>query len=114
MDGRGARCAPSVRRSAPRVADQADHLTFTHDKHAGHDPVVFRQLFWWKLVLAVPVLLFSDQVQEWCGYSIDTPLAAWIPAVLGIAIFAIGGKRWRMSRPWQRGHDLALHPVGDA
>ena len=44
------------------------------DKHAGHDPEVFRRLFWWNLVLVVPVLVFSDQIQEWFDYSID---GAW-------------------------------------
>ena len=54
-----------------------------HDTHAGHDPVVFRRLFWANLVLAVPVLVFSDQIQDWFGYSIGGAWAAWVAPVLG-------------------------------
>jgi P-type Cu2+ transporter len=63
-----------------------------HDKHAGHDPEVFRRLFWWNLGLAVPVLVFSDQIQDWFGYSIDAAWAVWIPPVLGTVIYLWGGK----------------------
>ncbi len=31
-----------------------------HDKHEGHDPEMFRRLFWWNLLLAIPVLVFSE------------------------------------------------------
>ena len=48
-----------------------------HDKHAGHDPEMFRRLFWWNLLLAVPVLVFSPQIQEWFGYSIDGARSIW-------------------------------------
>lgn len=63
-----------------------------HDKHAGHDPEMFRQLFWWNLVLAVPVLVFSEQIQDWFGYSIDGAWAAWIAPVVGTVIYLWGGK----------------------
>ena len=64
----------------------------SHDKHAGHDPEMFRRLFWWNLALAVPVLVFSDQIQEWFGYSIEGGWVAWIPPVLGTVIYLWGGK----------------------
>ncbi len=63
-----------------------------HDKHAGHDPEMFRQLFWWNLVLAVPVLVFSQQIQDWFGYSIDGAWAAWIAPLIGTVIYLWGGK----------------------
>ncbi len=63
-----------------------------HDKHAGHDPEVFRQLFWWNLVLAVPVLVFSQQIQDWFGFSIDGAWAAWVAPVIGTVIYLWGGK----------------------
>jgi Cu2+-exporting ATPase len=63
-----------------------------HDKHAGHDPGMFRRLFWWNLVLAVPVLVFSEQIQEWFGYSIDGAWAAWVAPVLGTVVYLWGGK----------------------
>jgi len=63
-----------------------------HDKHAGHDPEMFRRLFWWNLVLAVPVLVFSEQIQEWFGYSIDGAWAAWPAPVIGTVIYLWGGQ----------------------
>ncbi|MEZ5227795.1 MAG: hypothetical protein R2710_14310 [Acidimicrobiales bacterium] len=63
-----------------------------HDKHAGHDPDMFRRLFWWNLLLAVPVLVFSPQIQEWFGYSIDGGWAAWVAPVLGTVIYLWGGQ----------------------
>jgi len=63
-----------------------------HDKHAGHDPEMFRRLFWWNLVLAVPVLVFSEQIQDWFGYSIDGAWVAWIPPIVGTVIYLWGGR----------------------
>ena len=34
-----------------------------HDRHAGHDPEMFRRLFWWNLVLAVPVMKAIGQAK---------------------------------------------------
>ncbi len=63
-----------------------------HEKHAGHDPEVFRRLFWWNLLLAAPVLVFSSQIQNWFGYSIDAPWAAWVAPLLGTVIYLWGGQ----------------------
>ncbi|MCB0995868.1 MAG: heavy metal translocating P-type ATPase [Acidimicrobiales bacterium] len=53
---------------------------------------MFRRLFWWNLLLAVPVLVFSPQIQEWFGYSIDGAWAAWVAPVLGTVIYLWGGQ----------------------
>ena len=63
-----------------------------HDKHAGHDPEMFRRLFWWNLLLAIPVLVFSRQIQDWFGYSIDGAVAAWVAPVIGTVIYLWGGQ----------------------
>ena len=63
-----------------------------HDKHAGHDPEMFRRLFWWNLLLAIPVLVFSEQIQEWFGYSIDGRWAAWPAPIIGTVIYVWGGQ----------------------
>jgi Cu2+-exporting ATPase len=64
-----------------------------HDKHAGHDPAVFRRQFWIVAALTIPVVIWSEEVQRWIGYRApDVPGAAWIPAVLGTIIFAYGGR----------------------
>ena len=63
-----------------------------HDKHAGHDPEMFRRLFWWNLALAIPVLAFSDQIQSWFGYEVGASWAAWVPPVIGSVIYLWGGR----------------------
>ena len=52
---------------------------------------MFRRLFWWNLALAVPVLVFSEQIQDWFGYSIDGAWAAWVAPVLGTVVYLWGG-----------------------
>lgn len=63
-----------------------------HDKHAGHDPEMFRRLFWWNLVLAIPILVFSDQIQEWFGYTIDGQWASWVAPLIGTVVYLWGGR----------------------
>ncbi|BDZ60395.1 hypothetical protein GCM10025873_01860 [Demequina sediminis] len=68
--------------------------TQSHDAHAhgtdhsGHADL-FRRLFWWNLILAVPVIATSGMVEHWLGY--DLPGTAWIPPVLGTVIYLWGG-----------------------
>ncbi|WP_228373295.1 heavy metal translocating P-type ATPase [Demequina silvatica] len=56
--------------------------------HSGHADL-FRRLFWWNLLLAVPVSATSEMVEGWLGY--DLPGSAWIPPVLGTVIYLWGG-----------------------
>jgi Cu2+-exporting ATPase len=53
---------------------------------------MFRRLFWWNLLLAVPVIVFSHMIQDWFGYSIDTAWAAWVPPIIGTVIYLWGGQ----------------------
>ncbi|MEP7041056.1 MAG: heavy metal translocating P-type ATPase [Chloroflexota bacterium] len=63
-----------------------------HDKHAGHDPDVFRRQFWVVLLLTIPVVIWSREVQDWLGYTAPSfPASEWIPAILGTVVFAYGG-----------------------
>ena len=63
-----------------------------HDKHAGHSVAMFRDRFWLSLILTVPVVFYSEMIQEWFGYSAPTvPGAEWIAPVLGTVIFVYGG-----------------------
>ncbi|WP_228373790.1 heavy metal translocating P-type ATPase [Demequina maris] len=67
----------------------------SHDAHAHHGTDhsghadLFRRLFWWNLLLAIPVIATSEMVEGWLGY--DLPGSAWIPPVLGTVIFLWGG-----------------------
>ncbi|WP_062386114.1 heavy metal translocating P-type ATPase [Demequina iriomotensis] len=56
--------------------------------HSGH-AMLFKRLFWWNLLLAVPVIATSEMVEGWLGY--DLPGSAWIPPVLGTVIYVWGG-----------------------
>lgn len=62
-----------------------------HDKHAGHDPEMFRRRFWLSLLLTIPIVLTSEMVMDWLGYSLDFPGRSWIGPVLGTAVFFYGG-----------------------
>lgn len=61
--------------------------------HAGHGDHVaeFRRLFWLNLVLAVPVVVFSEMFSDLLGYS-RPPGTAWISPVFGIIVFISGGR----------------------
>ncbi|MGH2392420.1 MAG: heavy metal translocating P-type ATPase, partial [Candidatus Limnocylindria bacterium] len=79
---RGARQAAAVEHGA--------HAS--HDKHAGHDPDVFRRQFWIVLALTIPVVIWSEEVQMWLGYTAPVfPGSEWIPAILGTIVFGYGG-----------------------
>ncbi len=63
-----------------------------HDKHAGHSPAMFRDRFWLSLALTLPVVFFSEMIQEWFGYIAPSfPGSGWIAPVLGTFIFIYGG-----------------------
>src|ERR1700754_3090076 len=62
-----------------------------HDKHAGHgDGSMFRDKFWVSLVLAVPVVGFSEMFADLVGYEVPG-WAGWIPPVVGTFLFFYGG-----------------------
>ncbi len=63
-----------------------------HDKHAGHNPAMFRDRFWLTLSLTLPVVYFSHMFQELLGYSAPHfPGSTWVAPVLGTIIFVYGG-----------------------
>ncbi len=63
-----------------------------HDKHAGHSPEMFRDRFWFSLVLTLPILYFSEQVQQILGYrAVSFPGSEWVNPLLGTVLFFYGG-----------------------
>src|SRR5262249_11176221 len=40
-----------------------------HDKHAGHSVAMFRDRFWLSVLLTIPILIWSEMVQDWLGYT---------------------------------------------
>jgi Cu2+-exporting ATPase len=64
-----------------------------HDKHAGHDPDVFRRQFWIVALLTIPVVIWSHEVQMWLGYTAPVfPGSEWVTPLLGTVIFVYGGR----------------------
>jgi Cu2+-exporting ATPase len=59
--------------------------------HTGHE-ILFRNRFWISLALTVPILLFSEMLQRWFGFSMPTfPGSQWIGPVFSVIVFAVGG-----------------------
>ena len=79
--------------SAHSGHDAAATAPGAHDKHAGHDPEVFRRQFWIVLALTLPVVAWSAEVQRWIGYTAPTFAGSdWITPLLGTLVFAYGGR----------------------
>ncbi|HEX7068992.1 MAG TPA: heavy metal translocating P-type ATPase [Candidatus Limnocylindria bacterium] len=91
-DEHGQHTPPADPHHAP-LHDSANGGHAAHSKHAGHDPEAFRRQFWILLALTIPVVIWSEEVQHWLGYT--APVfggSEWIPPVLGTIIFAYGGR----------------------
>ncbi len=72
--------------------DTHGHGHHGHDKHEGHSVEMFRNKFWLSLALTLPVVFWSDHIQELIGYMAPVfPGSEWIPAVLGTVVFFYGG-----------------------
>ncbi|WP_276282815.1 copper-translocating P-type ATPase [Halorussus caseinilyticus] len=65
-----------------------------HDEggmHEGHEQM-FRRRFFVSTLLSIPVLLYSETLQEWLGFSVPAfPGSEWINPVFAIIVFAYGG-----------------------
>jgi P-type Cu2+ transporter len=66
-----------------------------HGAHGGHGDhaAQFRDRFWWSLVLTIPVVLYSEMVQDWLGFTPPQfPGSRWVAPVLGTVVFLYGGR----------------------
>lgn len=64
----------------------------SHDKHASHDPNMFKKKFWLTTALTIPVVLYSQTIQELLNFTVPAfPGSSLIPPVLGVIIFLYGG-----------------------
>lgn len=62
------------------------------DKHKGHSTNIFRTKFWVSLVLSIPVVLYSDIIQELLNFTASIfPGSSYVPFVLTSIIFFYGG-----------------------
>jgi P-type Cu2+ transporter len=61
-----------------------------HGDHAEHAEE-FRHLFWHNLVLAIPVVVFSEMFSDLFGYTLPSG-TAWISPVFGVVVYLYGGR----------------------
>jgi Cu2+-exporting ATPase len=81
---------PAADHAGHRMHDHGGHGA--HDKHAGHSVAMFRDRFWLSVLLTIPILIWSEMIQEWLGYTAPSfPLSGRIPAIFGVVIFVYGG-----------------------
>lgn len=68
------------------------HAGHAHGGHAGHGDHVgqFRRLFWFNLVIAIPVVAFSPMFAMILGYTVPT-WASWVAPTLGTVMYLWGG-----------------------
>lgn len=63
-----------------------------HDKHAGHSVAMFKDKFWLSLALTIPVLAYSEMIQNWLNFTPPTfPGSQYVPFVFSTIIFFYGG-----------------------
>jgi Cu2+-exporting ATPase len=75
-----------------------------HEAHGGHQgqsghgghgdhAAQFRDRFWLSLVLTLPVIAYSEMVQEWLRFTPPQfPGSEWVAPVLGTVVFLYGGR----------------------
>ncbi len=63
-----------------------------HDKHEGHSPEMFRERLLVSVLLTVPILYFSEQIQIWFGYEAISFFGSdLITPTLATILFVYGG-----------------------
>ncbi len=72
--------------------DHAEHEEHAaHADHSGHEQM-FRKRFWISLFLSIPVLLYSQSIQDWLGFSMPQFTGSyWVVPLFSTIIFIIGG-----------------------
>src|SRR5712691_10301833 len=78
--------------SDPHAGHKMSDVHASHDRHAGHSVAMFRDKSWLSFALAIPVVIWSTDVQHWLGYTAPSfPGSKFIPATLGTVVFVYGG-----------------------
>ncbi len=73
-------------------AAQMDHAMMTHDsghgEHAGHSEAMFERPFWISLILTIPVLIYTELIQQLLGYHAPAfPGSTWLTPILSSIIY---------------------------
>ncbi len=90
------------------LPDHREHRESAHDQHAGHTIAMFRNRFVVCSVLTIPILIWSESIQQWLGFQAPrfTGSDAVVP-VLSAVVFLYGGtpflqgavREWRARMP---------------
>ncbi len=72
--------------------DEMDHASHDHSEHHRMMAEDFKRRFFITLPLTILALLFSPQIQQWLGFSIDFPGRGFLLFILGSVIAIYGGK----------------------
>src|SRR5437870_5358639 len=75
---------------AQHAAHHSGHGSGHQEGHGDH-VAMFRDRFWWSLLLTIPLVVTSEMVQYWFGYHLDFAGRGAIGPVLGTAVFVYGG-----------------------
>ncbi|MGM0605655.1 MAG: heavy metal translocating P-type ATPase [Halobacteriota archaeon] len=71
--------------------DHGRHDHEAHVDHAGHEEM-FKKRFFVCLVISLPVLYYSEMLQEWFGYAaVAFPASEFVGPVFGTIVFLYGG-----------------------
>ncbi|WP_458189088.1 copper-translocating P-type ATPase [Haladaptatus sp. NG-WS-4] len=78
-----------------RLGNHEAHASDDHGEHGGmhegHEQL-FRRRFFVSTLLSIPVLLYSETLQSWLGFSVPTfPGSEWISPVFAVVVFGYGG-----------------------
>ena len=69
-----------------------EHEHHNHDEHAGHSVAMFRDKFWWSVALTIPVVVYSEMIQQWLHF---TPPAffgsQFIPFIFSTVLMVYAG-----------------------
>ncbi|MFC7251714.1 copper-translocating P-type ATPase [Halomicroarcula sp. GCM10025324] len=91
-------------RTEHEMGNGADGHGDGHDGHGGmhegHEQM-FRRRFFVSMLLSIPVLLYSETLQGWLGFTVPAfPGSEWINPVFAVIVFAYGGVPFlRMAAP---------------
>ena len=63
-----------------------------HDRHAGHSVAMFRNKFWFSLLLTIPTLIWGEMMPRALHFTPPAvPGSRWFPLLFGTAVFLYGG-----------------------
>jgi len=65
-------------------------MQHTHHHHA-HHMKDFKNKFWISLILTIPILILSEMIQNWFGFTLEIPYRNYMLLVLSLIVYVYGG-----------------------